>query len=181
MEARENIIGGEETGKACKSRKSHHLTELGNSGAIKNPLVVKSIESKLPDFIKRDWLMFMVEHRQLRTVEKTEKTDHFDKKYERKIASTKNTKKEKLEEVCGVCGDSGHNNKIFFCRRFKRLKLPEKKAVLRNLGACRKCLGCHDEDGYCRDTFLCRNKTVKGEAVPRPPFLPLPKGRSQKR
>lgn len=31
------------------------LTELRNSGAIKNPLVIKSIESKLPDFIKRDW------------------------------------------------------------------------------------------------------------------------------
>lgn len=29
------------------------LTELGNSGTIRNPLVIKSIESKLPDFIKR--------------------------------------------------------------------------------------------------------------------------------
>lgn len=28
------------------------FTELGNSGDIKNPLVLKSIESKLPDFIK---------------------------------------------------------------------------------------------------------------------------------
>lgn len=36
------------------------LTELGNSGAIKNPLVIKSIESKLPDCIKRDWLVFIV-------------------------------------------------------------------------------------------------------------------------
>ena len=36
------------------------LTELGNSGTIKNPLVIKSIESKLPDFVKRDWLAFMV-------------------------------------------------------------------------------------------------------------------------
>ena len=35
------------------------LTELGNSRAIKNPLVIKSIESKLPVFIKRDWLIFM--------------------------------------------------------------------------------------------------------------------------
>ncbi|XP_054861306.1 uncharacterized protein LOC129347620 [Amphiprion ocellaris] len=180
------------------------LTELGNSGAIKNPLVVKSIESKLPDFIKRDWLMFMVEPRnnvtsdnhfdmllkflksqeeilerleQLRTVEKTEKTDRFDKKYERKIASTKTTKKEKLDEVCGVCGDGGHNNKIFFCRKFKRLKLPEKKAVLRKLGACRKCLGCHDEDGYCRDTFLCRNKDCKrGGDAPDHHFFLCPKG-----
>ena len=36
------------------------LTELGNSGAIKNPLIIKSIESKLPDFVKRLWLAFMV-------------------------------------------------------------------------------------------------------------------------
>ncbi|KAI3365757.1 hypothetical protein L3Q82_000765 [Scortum barcoo] len=36
------------------------LTELGNTGAIKNPLVVKSIESKLPDSMKKDWLVFMV-------------------------------------------------------------------------------------------------------------------------
>ena len=178
------------------------LTELGNPGATKNPLVIKSIESKLPDFIKRDWLMCMVEPRndvtsdshfdmllkflksqeeilerleQLRTVEKMEKSDRSDKKYDSKIASTKTTKKEELGEVCGVCGDSGHNNKFFSCRKFKRLKLPERKAVLRKLGASTRCLGCHDEDGYCRDTFLCRNKDCKkGRWYPRPPFFPLP-------
>lgn len=37
------------------------LTELGNSGVIKNPLVIKTIESKLPDFVKRDWLIFKLE------------------------------------------------------------------------------------------------------------------------
>lgn len=37
------------------------LTDLGNTGAIKNPLMIKSIESKLPDFVKRDWLIFMVD------------------------------------------------------------------------------------------------------------------------
>lgn len=36
------------------------LTELGNTGAIKNPLAIKSIESKLPDAVKKDWLVFMV-------------------------------------------------------------------------------------------------------------------------
>lgn len=36
------------------------LTELGNTGAINNPLVVKSKGSKLPDNMKRDWLVFMV-------------------------------------------------------------------------------------------------------------------------
>lgn len=144
------------------------LTELGNSGALKNPFVIKSIESKLPDFIKRDWLMFMIEPRnnmtsdnhfdmlskllknqeeilerleQLKTVEKMEKPEHSDKKFDRKIASTRTTKKGEPDDVCGVCGDSGHNNKIFFCRKFKGPKLPEKKTALKKLGACRKCLG----------------------------------------
>ena len=39
------------------------LTELGNTGAIKNPLVIRSIESKLPDNMKRDGLVFMVNPR----------------------------------------------------------------------------------------------------------------------
>lgn len=30
------------------------LTELGNTGAMKNPLAIKSIESKLLDTVKKD-------------------------------------------------------------------------------------------------------------------------------
>ncbi len=30
------------------------LTDLGNVGSIKNPLVIKSIESKLPELVKQD-------------------------------------------------------------------------------------------------------------------------------
>lgn len=179
------------------------LTKLGNSGALKNPLVIRSIEGKLPDFIKRDWLMFMIEPRnnvtsdnhfdmllkflknqeeilegleQLKTVEKMEKPDRSDKKFERKIASTRTTKKGEPDDVCGVCGDSGHNNKIFFCRKFRGLKLPEKKTALKKLGACRKCLGCHEEDGHCRDTFLCRNKDCKrGGGAPDHHYFLCPK------
>ena len=36
------------------------LTELGSTGAIKYPLVARPIESKLPDSMKNDWLVFMV-------------------------------------------------------------------------------------------------------------------------
>lgn len=36
------------------------LTELGNMGALNNPLVIKSIESRLPVSMKKDWLVFMV-------------------------------------------------------------------------------------------------------------------------
>lgn len=49
------------------------LTELGNSGAIKNPLVIKSIESKLPELIKRDWVMFMVDPKNNVKAEKQER------------------------------------------------------------------------------------------------------------
>ena len=184
------------------------LTELGNSGAIKNPLVIKSIESKLPDYVKRDWLMFMVDPKnnvtsgnhfdmllkflqnqeeiferleQLRIGERMERSDRPEKKYERKYASTKTTKKGVLEDVCGVCGDGGHSNKIFFCKKFKGLKVPEKKTALKKLGACRKCLGCHDEDGYCRDTFLCRNKDCKkGGGPPDHHYFLCPKGELKK-
>lgn len=44
------------------------------------------------------------------------------RKLERKFASTRSTKK----EGCVVCGDERHREKVFFCKRFKELKLAEK-------------------------------------------------------
>lgn len=95
---------------------------------------------------------------QLKLVDKVEGADR--KKQERKFASTRATSKDG-DEVCGICGGGGHTNKIYFCKKFKGLKLHEKKTALKKLGACRKCLGYHDADGYCRDTFLCRNQDCK--------------------
>ncbi|XP_038145790.1 uncharacterized protein LOC119786474 [Cyprinodon tularosa] len=37
------------------------LNDLGDSGALKNPLVTKSIESKLPDGLKKEWLLYAAE------------------------------------------------------------------------------------------------------------------------
>lgn len=37
----------------------HDLSELGDTGAIKNPLVIKSIETKLPESLKKEWLMLV--------------------------------------------------------------------------------------------------------------------------
>lgn len=37
-----------------------YLSDLGWTDAMKNPLVTKSIESKLPQYVKKDWLVFMV-------------------------------------------------------------------------------------------------------------------------
>ena len=59
---------------------------------------------------------------QLRVVDK-EKTDRADR-YGKKLGSTRTTKKEEID-VCGVCGDGGHTNKIYYCRKFRRLALAE--------------------------------------------------------
>ncbi len=50
---------------------------------------------------------------------------------------------------------------IFFCRKFKELKLAENKSIVRKLGACKKCLGCHEDDNRCSDSYLSRNKDCK--------------------
>lgn len=34
------------------------LSDLGDTGALKSPLVTKSIESKLPDALKKEWLLY---------------------------------------------------------------------------------------------------------------------------
>ncbi|XP_054904067.1 uncharacterized protein LOC129371490 [Poeciliopsis prolifica] len=36
------------------------LSDLGNTGAIKNPLVTKSIETKLPEVLKKEWLFMQL-------------------------------------------------------------------------------------------------------------------------
>ena len=80
-----------------------------------------------------------------------------------------------------MCGDARHSGKILFCKKFKGLELPEKKAALKELGACRKWLGCHD-DGYCRDSFLCRNKDCKkGGSTPDHHYFLCSKGEEKKK
>ena len=39
------------------------LSELGDKGAIKNPLVTKSIECKLPENLKKEWLVYVADGR----------------------------------------------------------------------------------------------------------------------
>ncbi|XP_048067116.1 uncharacterized protein LOC125280555 [Megalobrama amblycephala] len=168
------------------------LTDLGNTGAIKNPLVIKSIESKLPEFVKIDWLIFMIDPHngvtsgnhfdlllkflkkqedilekleQLRITDKVERPDKAENRFERRYASTRTTKKDS-DGGCTVCGALNHKDKIFFCKKFKELKLAEKKAALRKIGACKKCLGCHEGDRNCRDTFLCKNRDCRRENAP---------------
>lgn len=162
------------------------LTELANVGAIKNPLVIKTIERKLPDFVKRDWLTYMLEannnvttdnhfdklltflKKQEGILERLEQlkvsdkmTGYPGKVMEKKFASTKATKKD-LEGTCVLCGEERHYNKLFFCKKFKSLRVPEKMATVKRLGACKRCLGWHSGPGDCKDTYLCRNKECRG-------------------
>ncbi|XP_073797048.1 uncharacterized protein [Danio rerio] len=161
------------------------LTDLGNVGAMKNPLVIKSIESKLPELLKREWLVYMTDPannitpdkhfdellqflqkqeevlerlEQLRISERVEKPE---RKFEKNYAFTRTTKKDSTEAGCIVCGAEKHRDRIFFCRKFKDLKLTEKKSIIRKLGACKKCLGVHEDDSRCSDNYLCRNKDCK--------------------
>lgn len=54
------------------------------------------------------------------------------------------------------------------------MKVPEKLNVLEKLEACRKCLGCH-EDERTR-TYLCRNKDCKKGNASDHHFFICPKG-----
>lgn len=49
------------------------LFELESTGAIKNPLMIRSIESKLPNNVKKEWLTFMIDPRNRFTPD-----NHFD-------------------------------------------------------------------------------------------------------
>lgn len=178
----------------CIEKPLDDLTELGNTGAINNPLVIKSIESKLPDNMNRDWLVFMVNPangvtpdnhfdnllkflktqeeileklEQLGVSEKPEKKLHTEK-----YASTRSTRK----SGCVICGDEKHREKLFFCKRFKELKLGDKLNAVEKLGACKRCMVCHDEDGECKDNYLCRNRDCKKSNSPDRHFFLCLKG-----
>lgn len=39
------------------------LSDLGDTGAIKNPLMTKSIETKHPETLKKEWLVYVADKR----------------------------------------------------------------------------------------------------------------------
>jgi len=57
-----------------------------------------------------------------------------------------------------VCGEEKHNNKLFFCKKFKGFGLAERKTAVKKVGAFRVCLGCHDVVEECTDRFLCNRE-----------------------
>ncbi len=96
---------------------------------------------------------------QLRITDKVEKPDKTANRFEKRHAFTRTIKKD--SDGCAVCGAVNHKDKIYFCKKFKELKLAKMKAVVRKIGAWKKCLGCHEADSDCRNTFLCKNRDCR--------------------
>ncbi|CAI5671305.1 unnamed protein product [Oreochromis niloticus] len=164
----------------------YDLNELDKANAIKNLLVIKSIESKLPESLKKDWLTHAADPKnavthqnrfdkllaylqsqesiyeqldQLRDVDPAKERTKFPIKY----ARTKSVKSSTDPAGCIICGDPKHKRKLYICRRFRtNTKLQEKKDAVQQLGACKRCLEIHDEP--CRKTtYLCGNPECKDQ------------------
>ncbi|XP_070408825.1 uncharacterized protein [Nothobranchius furzeri] len=164
----------------------YDLSELNKADAIKNLLVIKSIESKLPESLKKDWLTHAADPRhtvthknrfdklleylqsqesiyeqldQLRDIDPAKEKIKFPTKY----ARTKTVKSFSDPAGCIICGDPKHKRKLYICRRFRTTtKLQEKKNAVQQLRACKKCLEIHNEP--CRNiTYLCRNPECKDQ------------------
>lgn len=144
------------------------LTEIESTGDIKNPLVIRSIESKLPEDMKIDWLTFM-----LNPTNNVTPDSHFDSLL--KYLKTQEAVLEKPDQPtvskqllnkttyarkggCVVCGNKRHREKLFFCKRFKKLHFGEKVNAVEKLGACKRCLKCHSQKDECTDIYLCQNR-----------------------
>ncbi|XP_054611256.1 uncharacterized protein LOC129169152 [Dunckerocampus dactyliophorus] len=159
----------------------YDLSELGNTGALKNPLVTKSLESKLPDGLKKEWLVHVSEGEEasspeerfdmllkfLRSQEKIyEQLDQLrdddpsrrESRVPQKHARTKTTNSSSSQASCVVCGERGHRKRLYYCKKFKALKIAEKKEAVKKIGACGRCLEVHDDDAECKTTFLCKSE-----------------------
>ncbi len=153
------------------------LNELGKTGAIKNPLVTKTIESKLPDGLKKEWLLHVADKGDEAEEDKRfdyllkflqgqeaiyEKLDQLreeepkPKSEPRQTRTRTSTQLSDQAQGCVVCGDCKHKKRLYFCQKFRTLKMSEKRDAVRKLGACKKCLEIHNEGDYCKSEFLCR-------------------------
>lgn len=164
------------------------LSDLGDTGALRNPLVTKAIESKLPDALKKEWLLYAAERSSTDPEKRFDYLLAFLKSQESiyeqldQLRDEKPLRKENRPEQrqartraliqssnnlsgCVVCGDIKHKKKLYFCKRFRVLKLTEKKDAVRKLGACWKCLEVHDEGSHCKTLFLCRNPYCREQRV----------------
>ncbi|KAK7944841.1 hypothetical protein WMY93_000569 [Mugilogobius chulae] len=161
----------------------------------------KSIESKLPESLKKDWLTYAADQKnavnpqirfdklleflqsqesiyeqleQLRDIDPAKEKTKFATKY----ARTKTTKSTS-EAGCIICGDTRHKKKLYICRKFRTAKLlSEKRDAVQRLGACKRCLEVHNGEPCRKSTYLCGNPECKDQHH----YLlcPLPRNQSQR-
>ena len=93
-----------------------------------------------------------------------EKPSHREKPSDKRQGKQSNTRaavsevKESPQEPCPMCGEEGHGKRLFRCKAFRKAALSEKRALVKKVKACHKCLGSHGVDGACNLKFLCRKE-----------------------
>lgn len=114
------------------------MSDLGDTGAIKYPLMtMKSIETKLPDTFKKEWLVYVADKKNSVAPEKRfdsllsflkeqesiyeqleqlgdEEPGRKKSWTEQRHARTKSTKAGSDHTGCVVCGDVKHKRKLYF-------------------------------------------------------------------
>lgn len=83
-----------------------------------------------------------------------------------KHARTKATNWSGSQAACIVCGERGQRKKLYYCKKFKTLRVAEKKEAVRKLGSCGRCLEVQNDDAECKTTFMCKNEGCKNTQGP---------------
>lgn len=99
-----------------------------------------------------------------------------------KTAFTKSTVGQKEHQDCIVCGEISHPGRLFACKIFRDQDLQGKRAYVRKLELCWKCLRSHSKgDKGCTTRFLCPKVDCRRGGVSDHNYLlcpkpPVPKG-----
>lgn len=164
---------------------------------MKNPLVTKSIEGKLPETLKKEWLVYVSDQQSSVTPDnrfdnllaflkkqesiyeqleqlRDEEPNKRELRTEPRWARTKSTKSSNDQTGCVVCGDVKHKRKLYFCKQFRSLKPADRRAAVRKLGACNRCLEVHEDHSFCKPSYLCKNQDCEEESVPEHHFYLCP-------
>lgn len=152
-------------------------------------MVTKSIESKLPDVLKKEWLVYAADGRNavvpgnrfdsllafLKEQEAIyEQLEHLkEEELKREVRSeprharTRATKSNDAPAGCVICGDGKHRRKLYFCKQFRAMKPAEKNAAVKKLGACERCLELHDGQAFSASQLTsARTQTARMDATP---------------
>lgn len=181
-----------------------NLKLLGEEDAVKNRVVAQSLESKLPNSLKKEWIVHKTD-----PDNNFSPANHFDclleflKKQEdileeldqlepgsgdksiiekgpgdkTKRSFTKSTAGQKDDPAsCPVCGEDSHAGRLFSCKAFRGQDIASKRAHLKRLGVCSKCLRSHPMDGKgCTPKYLCPKSDCKNGGVSDHNYLLCPK------